>query len=58
MEITKEIQKLMLERMWTIRNFEEKVIEVHEAGEFVGPAHPPACNVVITVSTADIPVFS
>ena len=40
MEITKEIQKLMLERMWTIRSFEEKVIEVHEAGEFVGPAHP------------------
>tara|TARA_B110001454_G_scaffold17776_1_gene16114 strand:+ start:203 stop:1192 length:990 start_codon:yes stop_codon:yes gene_type:complete len=40
MEITKEIQRLMLERMWTIRNFEEKVIEVHEAGEFVGPAHP------------------
>ncbi len=32
--------KLMLERMWTIRNFEEKVMEVHEAGEFVGAAHP------------------
>ena len=30
----------MLERMWTIRNFEEKVMEVHEAGEFVGAAHP------------------
>ena len=40
MEITKEIQKLMLERMWTIRTFEEKVMEVHEAGEFVGAAHP------------------
>ncbi|MBL07324.1 MAG: pyruvate dehydrogenase (acetyl-transferring) E1 component subunit alpha [Chloroflexi bacterium] len=40
MEITKDIQKLMLERMWTIRNFEEKVMEVHEAGEFVGAAHP------------------
>ncbi|MQF83568.1 MAG: thiamine pyrophosphate-dependent dehydrogenase E1 component subunit alpha [SAR202 cluster bacterium] len=26
--------------MWTIRNFEEKVMEVHEAGEFVGAAHP------------------
>lgn len=40
MEITNDIQKLMLERMWTIRNFEEKVMEVHEAGEFVGAAHP------------------
>ena len=40
MEITKDTQKLMLERMWTIRNFEEKVMEVHEAGEFVGAAHP------------------
>ena len=40
MEITKAVQKLMLERMWTIRNFEEKVMEVHEAGEFVGAAHP------------------
>ena len=40
MEITKAVQKLMLERMWTIRKFEEKVMEVHEAGEFVGAAHP------------------
>ena len=40
MEKTKAEQKLMLERMWTIRNFEEKVMEVHEAGEFVGAAHP------------------
>ncbi len=40
MEITKAVQKLVLERMWTIRNFEEKVMEVHEAGEFVGAAHP------------------
>ena len=40
MEITKAVQKLMLEIMWTIRNFEEKVMEVHEAGEFVGAAHP------------------
>jgi len=40
MEITNDTQKLMLERMWTIRNFEEKVMEVHEAGEFVGAAHP------------------
>ncbi|MQG23807.1 MAG: thiamine pyrophosphate-dependent dehydrogenase E1 component subunit alpha [SAR202 cluster bacterium] len=40
MEITNDLQKLMLERMWTIRNFEEKVMEVHEAGEFVGAAHP------------------
>ena len=40
MEITNDVQKLMLERMWTIRNFEEKVMEVHEAGEFVGAAHP------------------
>ena len=31
MEITNDVQKLMLERMWTIRNFEEKVFEVHEA---------------------------
>ena len=40
MEITNAVQKLMLERMWTIRNFEEKVMEIHEAGEFVGAAHP------------------
>ena len=40
MEINNDVQKLMLERMWTIRNFEEKVMEVHEAGEFVGAAHP------------------
>ena len=40
MEITNDIQKLMLQRMWTIRTFEEKVMEVHEAGEFVGAAHP------------------
>ena len=40
MEITKDVQKLMLQRMWTIRTFEEKVMEVHEAGEFVGAAHP------------------
>ena len=30
----------MLERMWLIRHFEEKVIEVHSAGEFTGAAHP------------------
>ena len=40
MELTKEIQILMLKRMWTIRSFERKVMEVHQAGEFVGPAHP------------------
>lgn len=31
---------LMLRRMWTIRHFEEKVMEVHSAGEFTGAAHP------------------
>ncbi|MAR37941.1 MAG: pyruvate dehydrogenase (acetyl-transferring) E1 component subunit alpha [Chloroflexi bacterium] len=40
MELTKEIQIFMLKRMWTIRSFERKVMEVHSAGEFVGPAHP------------------
>ena len=30
----------MLRRMWTIRHFEVKVIEVHSAGEFTGAAHP------------------
>ena len=40
MELSKEIQILMLTRMWTIRSFERKVMEVHQAGEFVGPAHP------------------
>ena len=40
MELPKEIQISMLKRMWTIRNFEKKVMEVNQAGEFVGPAHP------------------
>ncbi len=31
---------LMLKRMWRIRRFEEKVIEIHGAGEMTGPAHP------------------
>jgi len=30
----------MLRRMWMIRNFELKVMEVHSAGEFAGAAHP------------------
>ena len=30
----------MLERMWLIRHFELKVMEVHSAGEFTGAAHP------------------
>lgn len=32
--------KLMLERMWRIRHFERKVMEVYGAGEFGGAAHP------------------
>jgi pyruvate dehydrogenase E1 component alpha subunit len=35
-----ETLMLMLRRMWTIRNFEIKVMEVHSAGEFTGAAHP------------------
>ncbi len=38
--IDKELLRLMLRRMWTIRHFEVKVIEVHSAGEFTGGAHP------------------
>ena len=30
----------MLERMWLIRHFEVRVMEVHAAGEFTGAAHP------------------
>lgn len=40
MEISKETLMLMLRRMWTIRHFEEKVMEMHSAGEFAGGAHP------------------
>lgn len=40
MNIAKDKMMLMLERMWLIRNFELKVIEVHKAGEFAGGAHP------------------
>ncbi len=40
MNIPKDKLMLMLERMWKIRNFELKVIEVHKAGEFQGGAHP------------------
>jgi TPP-dependent pyruvate/acetoin dehydrogenase alpha subunit len=38
--ISKDVLMLMLERMWRIRHFELKVIEVYSAGEFVGAAHP------------------
>jgi TPP-dependent pyruvate/acetoin dehydrogenase alpha subunit len=40
MNISKDVLMLMLERMWRIRHFELKVIEVYGAGEFVGAAHP------------------
>ena len=40
MDIDKDILVLMLERMWLIRNFELKVMEVHSAGEFAAAAHP------------------
>jgi acetoin:2,6-dichlorophenolindophenol oxidoreductase subunit alpha len=39
-EIDRDILLLMLRRMWMIRNFELKVMEVHSAGEFSGAAHP------------------
>ncbi len=39
-DIDTDTLKLMLRRMWTIRHFEVKVIEVHSAGEFTGGAHP------------------
>ena len=40
MDIEKDKLMLMLERMWLIRHFELKVMEVHSAGEFTGAAHP------------------
>ena len=40
MNIPKDKLMLMLERMWLIRNFELKVIEVYKNGEFAGGAHP------------------
>ncbi|MDA0596659.1 MAG: thiamine pyrophosphate-dependent dehydrogenase E1 component subunit alpha [Chloroflexi bacterium] len=40
MEIDRDLLLLMLRRMWMIRNFELKVMEVHSAGEFSGAAHP------------------
>ena len=40
MDIDRETLMQMLRRMWMIRNFELKVIEVHSAGEFTGAAHP------------------
>ena len=40
MEIDRDTLLLMLRRMWMIRNFELKVMEVHSAGEFSGAAHP------------------
>jgi pyruvate dehydrogenase E1 component alpha subunit len=39
-DIDRDTLMQMLRRMWMIRNFELKVIEVHSAGEFTGPAHP------------------
>ncbi|MBN4064650.1 thiamine pyrophosphate-dependent dehydrogenase E1 component subunit alpha [Dehalococcoides mccartyi] len=40
MDIDRDTLLLMLTRMWKIRNFELKVMEVHSAGEFSGAAHP------------------
>jgi len=39
-DIDRDTLMQMLRRMWMIRNFELKVIEVHSAGEFTGAAHP------------------
>jgi pyruvate dehydrogenase E1 component alpha subunit len=39
-DISRDALMLMLRRMWTIRHFELKVMEVHSAGEFTGGAHP------------------
>ena len=38
--VSKEKLVRMLERMWLIRHFEMRVMEVHSAGEFTGAAHP------------------
>jgi pyruvate dehydrogenase E1 component alpha subunit len=38
--IDKDLLMLMLRRMWTIRHFEETVIEIYDKGEFGGAAHP------------------
>ena len=38
--ISKDKLVQMLERMWLIRHFEVRVMEVHAAGEFTGAAHP------------------
>ena len=38
--VSKEKLVQMLERMWLIRHFEVRVMEVHSAGEFTGAAHP------------------
>ena len=40
MNINQDILKLILRRMWIVRHFEVKVMEVHSAGEFAGAAHP------------------
>lgn len=40
MDIDRDTLMQILRRMWMIRNFELKVIEVHSAGEFTGAAHP------------------
>ena len=40
MNIDKETLMMILTRMWIIRKFELKVMEVHSAGEFSGAAHP------------------
>ncbi|GIT59710.1 MAG: hypothetical protein Ct9H300mP19_16580 [Dehalococcoidia bacterium] len=40
MDIDRDFLLLMLRRMWMIRNFELKVMEVHSAGKFaVVPIH-------------------
>lgn len=39
-DISKDKLVQMLERMWLIRHFEVRVMEVHAAGEFTGAAHP------------------
>lgn len=38
--IDNQVLVSMLERMWLIRHFEVRVMEVHAAGEFTGAAHP------------------
>ena len=54
MDIDRDLLLLMLRRMWMIRNFELKVMEVHSAGEFAGGAHPYICLLYTSPSPRDV----